>query len=706
MKLQVTIEFSGPWLLTHRDDDVFPVTYLINSLRDAFPQDLTVKTHTLSEITLVLNADKVREEVFNAKLRELFGAKYPIEDIASLTVYSEQFSDEAAPAKPTEEKPEEKAEAKPEEKPQEKAPEQKPEPERREPKRLFDRTLPAFSGRQASKSEQEQLGLDGVMAEIEGQVGADEYKVSARELAQVAPQIIKNKTYDTFTYQSYLYSINDGYGLKTYLELFAGLCTALNVKPVASSRKVIMHVLPPESPDPNRDAFSGIRRILDEGSQNAVRILCVDISEWMNKTDSKQFKDFLRHVEESLDCYIVVFRIPFVEKDVLDRLRFSLNDLMTVRTVSFPPLTQEEIKQCAERSLKKYGFTISRNAWENFHERISEEKSDGRFYGLNTVEKVVRELLYKKQLANAKTGKSDTHITKRDTAAICATQDENISGFEMLEQLVGSKEIKARVQEIIAQIEMSMKNDDLKHPCIHMRFLGSPGTGKTTVARIIGKILREKGVLRVGGFYEYSGRDFCGRYIGETAPKTAGMCRDAYGSVLFIDEAYSLYHEGASTVDYGREALDTLIAEMENHRSDFVVIMAGYTDDMEHLMEGNRGLASRMPYVIEFPNFTRDQLFDVFISMVEKSHLQYDASLIDAAREYFLALPEEFISSKEFSNARFVRNLFERTWAKATMRCQLDKKSTITLTRDDLERSASEKEFKVINEKKSARLGF
>ena len=235
MKLQVTIEFSGPWLLTHRDDDVFPVTYLINSLRDAFPQDLTVKTHTLSEITLVLNADKVREEVFNAKLRELFGAKYPIEDIASLTVYSEQFPDEAAPAKPTEEKPEEKAEAKPEEKPQEKAPEQKPEPERREPKRLFDRTLPAFSGRQASKSEQEQLGLDGVMAEIEGQVGADEYKAIARELAQVAPQIIKNKTYDTFTYQSYLYSINDGYGLKTYLELFAGLCTALNVKPVASS---------------------------------------------------------------------------------------------------------------------------------------------------------------------------------------------------------------------------------------------------------------------------------------------------------------------------------------------------------------------------------------------------------------------------------------------------------------------------------------
>lgn len=157
-------------------------------------------------------------------------------------------------------------------------------------------------------------------------------------------------------------------------------------------------------------------------------------------------------------------------------------------------------------------------------------------------------------------------------------------------------------------------------PCIHMRFVGNPGTGKTTVARIIGTILKEKGILRNVNFFEHSGRELCGRYVGETAPKTSAMCRDAYGSVLFIDEAYSLYRDdGFSNADYGREAIDTLIAEMENHRSDLMVIMAGYPDDMDKLMNGNADLKSRMPYLIEFPNYARGQLAEIFLSMAGKS---------------------------------------------------------------------------------------
>jgi hypothetical protein len=147
------------------------------------------------------------------------------------------------------------------------------------------------------------------------------------------------------------------------------------------------------------------------------------------------------------------------------------------------------------------------------------------------------------------------------------------------------------------------------------------------------------------------------------------MCRDAYGSVLFIDEAYSLYRGDGNERDFGREALETLIAEMENHRNDLVVIMAGYTDDMETLMKGNAGLASRMPYVIEFPNFNRDELYRIYLSMIE-GQFAYDEDLLPAVRAYFDALPDVVLDSKEFSNARFVRNLFERTWAKAAMRCQ------------------------------------
>ena len=321
------------------------------------------------------------------------------------------------------------------------------------------------------------------------------------------------------------------------------------------------------------------------------------------------------------------------------------------------------------------------------------------------MKKVVRELVYNKQLENVKGKKPSDIITRSDTKTLCGIVEKNeLSGTEQLNRLVGNEKVKKQIEEIIAQIELAIKENSADRPCIHMRFVGNPGTGKTTVARIVGKILKERGVLRIGNFYEYAGRDFCGRYVGETAPKTAGICRDAYGSVLFIDEAYSLYRGDGNDRDYGREAIDTLIAEMENHRSDLVVIMAGYTDDMDKLMEGNSGLKSRMPYTIEFPNFTREQLYEIYASMV-KSKFRHDEHILEAAHAYFTSLSEELISSKEFSNARFVRNLFERTWAKAAMRCQLGSKAEIVLTKDDFERASAEKDF-AFNIKKKTVIGF
>jgi stage V sporulation protein K len=166
-----------------------------------------------------------------------------------------------------------------------------------------------------------------------------------------------------------------------------------------------------------------------------------------------------------------------------------------------------------------------------------------------------------------------------------------------------------------------------------------------------------------------------------------------------------LYRGDSNEKDYGREALDTLIAEMENHRDDFVVIMAGYTDDMDMLMKGNAGLVGRMPYVIEFPNFTREQLYGIFVSMLEEC--QYSEDLLLAAKAYFDGMADEVINSKEFSNARFVRNLYERTWAKALRRCQLEKAQEIVLCAQDFEQASSEKGFKSMMEKKApSRLGF
>ena len=667
MSKLISIHLNGMWVLRHRDDDVLPIDFLKKLVEDEFSDTLTVKSAGLAFLVLCVK-EGCDENVLKERIDRSFREKYQMAtDDNALSVEIED-EDNTLTAEETAEVLAEK--------------------EKRE----------AEEAKQAAASDlqkcKDALGL---------LIGADEFKTLSDELIKIAPYIIENKSFDVFSYQSYIFSINDGYGLTTYLGLLAALMEALKVR-TFDSDPILEEKLGPPKGD-STDPFENARRALRYGKKNAVHVLCIDISEWINSTHTRVFKDFLMDVERHMSEFVVVFRVPFLDKEILEKLRYSLNDLMFVRTVSFAPFTQGEIQKYAKIEFERYGFQMSAAAWAGFHQRIAEEKSDGKFYGLNTIRKVVREQLYKKQLDNATRGKNDHCISKKDTLKLCAnTQSIGMSGYEMLDRMVGGAYLKQRLTEIVSQIELARARPDVQAPCIHMRFVGNPGTGKTTVARILGKILKEKGLLRIGNFYEYAGRDFCGRYIGETAPKTASMCRDAYGSVLFIDEAYSLYRGDGNDRDYGREALDTLIAEMENHRTDLVVIMAGYTDEMETLMAGNAGLASRMPYVIDFPNFTREQLYEIFVSMLGRP-FQYEKDLLPAVKTYFENLPDEILNAKSFSNARFVRNLFERTWAKATMRCQLNKISTVVLTKDDFERSIGDKEFKFIMKKKN-KIGF
>ena len=653
---RMIVELDGQWVLSHREDEILPIAAIESELKalDVFECDES----SLTSLCILFDENKIGAEEAKSKIESVFLEKYPrenIREILSVQIedYEESFEDLVFEDEGSEEW------------------------EYSEPK-------------------------GDALQKINALVGAAEFRSLAKEISDIAAEIKRTGTYEVFFNQCYLFSIGEGRGLTTYLTLLAQLIGELGLCKM-SADPVREEKLSPfrEEMEPFEDAM----RALGKGDKKSVKLLCIDISEWMDKTDDRYFKQFLRIVEKHSEEFIVVFRVPFVDKDILAEIRFSLNDLLNVRALSFPPFNRNEIKEFAEHELDRLKFSLTKTAWDCFFERISEEKSDGKFYGINTIKKVVKELVYCKQLQNARAKKTDTVIGKNEAKYICSgVDDPKLSGFEMLSKLVGSESIKKRIEEIVAQIDLSLRDSSMERPCIHMRFVGNPGTGKTTVARIIGKILKEKGVLRIGNFYEYAGRDLCGRYVGETAPKTASICRDAYGSVLFIDEAYSLYRGDDNSRDYGREALDTLIAEMENHRNDFVVIMAGYTDDMDKLMEGNMGLASRMPYTIEFPNFTREQLYLIFESMV-KGRFKSDKQLLAAAHAYFNVLPDEIIQAKEFSNARFVRNLFERTWAKAAMRCQLNGRQNIVLTKDDFEHASADKEF-AFKAVKKTRIGF
>lgn len=545
-----------------------------------------------------------------------------------------------------------------------------------------------------------------IVDQINDLIGADQFKELARECVETAPLLIKNNAVDAFKHRTYLFAINEGEGLSTYLKLFGELIRNLGLAYMGfKCRPIEINV--EYSSNKDTDPFTGIYHYFDGETSDRCKLICLNLSEWMSALNDQRIKRLFDRIDRRSGKNIVIFRVPFVEKEVMHNIHSVLSDRFSVRDVTFLPFDAAELKEYAYGVLSRNGYTAEEGAWNLFEQRISEEKSDGKFYGTKTVEKVIREMIYLKTLDNSRSGIDDKTIKKNEISSLVLYDGDSYkSGMQMLDGFIGMESIRNKVLEIVSQIEMAMKDENLGAPCIHMKFVGNPGTGKTTVARVIGKILKERGVLRNGGFFEYRGRDFVGRYIGETAPKTTAMCRDAYGSVLFIDEAYSLYRGSkTSSNDFGKEAIDTLIAEMENHRKDLVVIMAGYPEEMEELMEANAGLESRIPYTIEFPNYTREQLFEIFILMVKKS-FKYKEGFEECARDYFLSLPESVFDSKEFSNARFVRNLFERTWGKATLRWQLYKEEAMELSKEDFIAATNESDFAKNMQKNRRMMGF
>lgn len=689
--IKLTIEFDGRFVLSHRDDSLLPPHWLQKKLLEKYPE---ISVLECASATLVISGG-FDETKLKKEILVWLKTKYKVKPSDNVVVFTVEASGDATKGDADEEQKEEPKRGK----------SATADSRTESDSSSYDDLLAALTGTKNSPpAATPNISVDEVMGKIDSMVGGTAFKVLAKEIVQIAPQISQNKTFDIFNHQAYIFSINDGNGLTTYLNLLHELLGVLQILGQGSIGKVMEEKLAPpkgESDDPFDSALQSFRF----GKKGIFNLVCVDISEWMGHLNSKPFQKFLIEVERSMERTVVVFRIPFVEMDVMNRVASAINNLIFVKSVSFPPLSTKEWQGLAKRELEKYDFRLTVNAWDIFDRKLTEEKSDGHFYGVHTVQKVVREMLYLKQLANARADISNRLIGSKDLKDLCNQFKSNSeSGTEQLSRLVGGKKIIEQVEEIISQIELARKDSKLGAPCLHMRFVGNPGTGKTTVARIIGKILKERGVLRVGAFFEHGGRDFCGRYIGETAPKVTGICRDAYGSVLFIDEAYSLYRGADNDRDFGREALDTLIAEMENHRSDLVVIMAGYPDEMNTLMEGNTGLASRMPYVIEFPNFTREEMFTIFKSMLQDT-FKYEPSLLDAVEQFFNELPEDQISAKSFSNGRFVRNLFERTWGKAALRCQLNGLKEIVLTADDFARATLEKGFSTLQEKRKP-IGF
>ena len=234
--------------------------------------------------------------------------------------------------------------------------------------------------------------------------------------------------------------------------------------------------------------------------------------------------------------------------------------------------------------------------------------------------------------------------------------------MEDLNGLVGLTGIKHDVKELydFTRIQKLRKEAGMKNVPVsmHLVFTGNPGTGKTTVARILARLYRRLGVLSKGQLVECDRSGLVAGYVGQTAVKTQKKIEEAMGGVLFIDEAYSLARSGAAGgSDFGQEAIDTLLKAMEDHREDLVVIVAGYTEPMEAFIHSNPGLESRFNKFIDFPDYTVDELLEIFDLNCRKYQYTPDPEARDQVKT--LLMLQKSRSPENFANARAVRNLFE-----------------------------------------------
>ena len=673
---QIIIKLDSAWVLECSMDDMLPTDVIAAFIRDN--QIGSVLKKDFTELVVAVEAKSEAEiQRLQARLHDHLQDRYQMSQQQVTMAVTVSVCKDAPVAEvkkdDTKQEQSDKKDEKKEEKKDLKA----------ETEKLLKRIIK--EPQEASKEPQEepkdpQEPVKTAMDEICALHGAEQFTALCQSIQKMAPVFRRMKLQPICTSITYLFSMDKGCGYSTTLRLLSKLLQEESLLTV--KMEPYEHVLEPESP--NSNVLESAGRMLSNCNN---RVVSIDISNWCDKVSSPEFRDFLLSIQSWKKEAVYVFRLPYLEHSVLEKIEETLSDVVRVQKIAFPPMAAMDLQQIAQKKLQEKGFTATEEAWELFQLRLAEEKSDGRFYGIRTVEKILDDMIFQKVQAIAAGDEGDENTI--DAAVLTQFTDDvkqNLSAEEMLNKLVGMDKLRDKIYEFVNQIEFAKRAEGVSTPSMHMRFVGNPGTGKTTVARILGKLLKERGLLSKGYFFEHAGGDFIGKYVGHTAPKTLALCRDAYGSILFIDEAYTLANANyGENSGYSKEAIDTLIAQMENHRDDMVVIMAGYPNDMQRLMALNPGLPGRMPYVLEFPNYTREELYRIFMAMVGGSAFHLTDEAEAAVKAYFESLEDRVLNAPDFANARFARNLFERTWSKTVTRTQFDGSDLHTITKADFE---------------------
>ncbi|GAA0777753.1 hypothetical protein GCM10008908_33410 [Clostridium subterminale] len=366
--------------------------------------------------------------------------------------------------------------------------------------------------------------------------------------------------------------------------------------------------------------------------------------------------------------------------------RFPLN-------INFPDYSADELFKIALKMIKDTGFRLGDGAGEFLKEEvISLQKQSNEHSGNGRMVRNYIEDIMRKQ--SARIAMNDILVNEMNMiiSEDIQPKDKSIVNFDLeseLSKIIGLEEVKEYIRSLNARLRVQRERKKLglaadNTQTLHMIFKGNPGTGKTMVARTVADVLYNIGVIKTNKLIETDRSGLVAGYVGQTAIKTKEKVMEAMDGVLFIDEAYSLSQGG--TNDFGKEAIDTLVKLMDDYRDRIVIILAGYSDDMDEFLNVNAGLKSRFPNIIKFEDYSTDELIEISGMLFKSKGYEIDSLAKDKLKDIFDIVRLE----AQFGNGRYVRNLYEKAVNNQAMRLSTDmdltKADLITIIDSDIER--------------------